>query len=161
MGQYSKNDYSYGFVHTDMRPRNFHYINWKIIHFDFDDISKYWFIYDVAVSVFHYIENEVSVDERTQKAIEFLNIFLKWYTIERKITTDEAEIFVNLMCMRLIYAYIDYYKRLKIKNIDSGKDNMMRRGQLIHNIEDLVHAKAIKNVLSDFCKENNENTWPL
>jgi Ser/Thr protein kinase RdoA (MazF antagonist) len=102
-----------------MRPRNFHYIKNKLIHFDFDDISNNWYIYDIAVAVFHETELYKSKEDRTNFMLNFLKYFIEGYKSEKIISQECIILLLEFIKIRLIYAYIDYYKRLKIKSIDS------------------------------------------
>lgn len=123
---------SYWLVHTDMRPRNFSYHDNQIVHFDFDDICHHWFIYDVAVAAFHETENFDTVEERTDFIKAFLTDFLETYLREKTTPPDILNLMIIFMKLRCIYAYIDYYKRLKIKKVDSGKEKMsIRRGYIL------------------------------
>lgn len=147
VGHLEKTNENYWFVHTDMRPRNFHYENWNIIHFDFDDISGNWFIYDIAVSLLHELEELQKIEERNEYALLFLENFLIWYKQEKELTQKDGEKFIDFMKIRLIYAYIDYYKRLKIKNIDSWKWKMKIRRNFILNFETFLDTKQITNFI--------------
>lgn len=142
-----KNNNEYWLVHTDMRPRNFHYDNSKITHFDFDDISNNWFIYDIAVSTFHEIEQYETENERTIFMENFLNKFIGWYLKEKEIKWIYLEYFIDFMKIRLIYAYIDYYKRLKIKWIDSWKEKMLIRRKFIEDFSKFIDIEKIEKVL--------------
>jgi Ser/Thr protein kinase RdoA (MazF antagonist) len=86
---FSKNKNSFGLTHTDMRPRNFAYTNGIITHFDFDDICHHWFMYDIAVSVYHEIESINDLDERTRFAINFLKDLTDGYMKERRLSIQD------------------------------------------------------------------------
>lgn len=147
---------NYGFIHTDMRPRNFHYDNWKITHFDFDDISSNWFVYDIAVAVFHETEVYNNIEERTLYLLNFLKNFIDWYLIEKEIKYEILSKLIDFMHIRLIYAYIDYYKRLKIKLVDSWKEKMLIRKVYIWNMKDFIDIDKINNFISSYkwlCKK--------
>lgn len=98
-----------------MRPRNFSYKSGQIAHFDFDDICHHWFVFDLAATALHEAEQFQSQEERTEFLQHFFDTFLEGYTKERKISKTEMDTIWVLMKLRCIYAYIDYYKRLKIK----------------------------------------------
>lgn len=144
------NNNDYWLVHTDMRPRNFHYSNWKIIHFDFDDITNNWFIFDLAVSIFHETERFETKIERTIFMKNFILYFLNWYLKEKDIKYIYLEQIINFMHVRLIFAYIDYYRRLKIKWVDSWKEKMLERRKFIKSFEDFINIKEIENLIYSF-----------
>jgi Ser/Thr protein kinase RdoA (MazF antagonist) len=115
-----------------MRPRNFAFDSWVLTHFDFDDICHHWFIYDIAVSAYHEIESINDLNGRTRFAINFLKDFIDGYMKERVLNRGGLLQILIFMKLRCIYAYIDYYKRLKIKWVDSGKEKMLvRRGYVL------------------------------
>lgn len=145
-----KDNDEYWLVHTDMRPRNFHYFNWRIVHFDFDDISNNWYIFDVAVAIFHETEQFDTKEERTKFMKNFIIFFLEWYLKEKSIKHIYLEKLIDFMHVRLIYAYIDYYKRLKIKWLDSWREKMLNRRQFIGFFNDLVDINEIEKVIYSF-----------
>jgi len=145
-----KNNDEYWLVHTDMRPRNFHYSNWKIIHFDFDDISNNWYIFDIAVAIFHETEQFKTKQERTIFMKNFIIYFLEWYLKEKEIKFIYLEKMIDFMHIRLIYAYIDYYKRLKIKWLDSWKEKMLNRRKFIGSFENFININEIERVIYSF-----------
>jgi len=147
-----KNNKEYWLVHTDMRPRNFHYYDWEIIHFDFDDISNNWYIYDVAVAAFHETEQYETKGERTDFMKKFLITFIWGYLEEKEIEWIYLDHFMDFMKIRLIYAYIDYYKRLKIKWVDSWKEKMLGRKVFIESFEGFIDINEIEKVLHSLKK---------
>ncbi len=144
------NNDNYWLVHTDMRPRNFHYKDWMITHFDFDDISRYWYVYDIAVAIFHETENFESITSRTRYFKHFLKCFLDWYMIEKSVDKFVLKDLINFVKLRLIYSYIDYYKRLKIKWVDSWKEKMILRKKFIINFESFIDTKDIGKMISSY-----------
>lgn len=138
---------NYGIVHTDMRPRNFHYIKNKLIHFDFDDISNNWYIYDIAVAVFHETELYKSKEDRTNFMLNFLKYFIEGYKSEKIISQECIILLLEFIKIRLIYAYIDYYKRLKIKSIDSWKEKMLQRNSYILDFDSFINIKKVQKYI--------------
>jgi hypothetical protein len=49
--------------------------------------------------------------------------------------------------IRLIYAYIDYYKRLKIKSIDSWKEKMLQRNSYILDFDSFINIKKVQKYI--------------
>ena len=135
-----------------MRPRNFHYDSWKITHFDFDDISNNWFIYDIAVAAFHETEMFDNIKDRTEYILNFLKNFIEWYLTEKSLNNNELNKLIDFMHIRLIYAYIDYFKRLKIKWVDSWKDKMLKRKLFIGKMWDFINIDYVNKLIYSFKK---------
>lgn len=137
-------------IHTDMRPRNFHIDGVNITHFDFDDICYHWFVYDIAVSLLHEAEWNESVEERTKFIIDFLQDFMKGYLEENTINPEVFKQLTDFMKLRLFYAYIDYYKRLVIKGVDSWYEKMLARRWYIEDFESFVDTNVIQREIEKF-----------
>ncbi len=141
---------TYWLVHTDMRPRNFGYNEGKVVHFDFDDICHHWFMYDLAVAAFHETEDYPNATERTNFLKSFLKEILAWYTQEKTLTKDMLDSFVLLMRLRCIYAYINYYERIKLKNVDSGKERMLVRRNYVLDFDKFINVSEIESELGTY-----------
>lgn len=148
-----KSPQDFWLVHTDMRPRNFHVDLESITHFDFDDICYHWFAYDIAVSLLHEAEWKESVEERTKFIVDFLQDFMKWYLEENTINPEVFKHLIDLMKLRLFYAYIDYYKRLVIKWVDSGYEKMLVRRWYIDDFESFIDTDTIQREIENFIKK--------
>ncbi len=138
------NSENYWLVHTDMRPRNFAYQDGKVMHFDFDDICHHWFMYDIAVAALHETENWANTAERSEFIKTFLSDFLIWYSQEKIISKEMLNLLILFMKLRCIYAYIDYYKRLRIKKVDSWKDKMSIRRWYILDFDSFISTTDIE-----------------
>lgn len=145
--------WEYWLVHTDMRPRNFAYFNEQVTHFDFDDICHHWFIYDVAATALHETEELKTTLERTEFLKDFLSDFMPPYLEEKKTSMEMIHFFVLFMKLRCIYAYVDYYKRLKIRGIDSWKEKMMTRRNYILDFNTFIDTEEIELFLKNFYAE--------
>lgn len=137
-------------VHTDMRPRNFHIDGSTITHFDFDDICYHWFAYDIAVSLLHESEWIESKEKRTRFIIDFLQDFMRGYLEENTINPEVFKHLIDLMKLRLFYAYIDYYKRLFTKGVDSGYEKMLMRRWYIENFESFININIVQREIEKF-----------
>lgn len=135
---------NYWLVHTDMRPRNFAYQDGKVTHFDFDDICHHWFIYDLAVVALHETETCMTVEDRTEFLKSFLCHLLDWYSKEKVISEEMLKLLILFMKLRCIYAYIDYYKRLKVKKVDSWKEKMNIRRWYILDFDSFIKTGDIE-----------------
>jgi|SRR6266540_3194345 len=80
---------SYGLIHTDMHHWNFLVHEGNITVFDFDDCTRHWFIYDIAVPI-HYPLIEIPLCEMKRRgkfAREFFSHFMKGYDRENHLDT--------------------------------------------------------------------------
>ncbi|MFC7677789.1 phosphotransferase enzyme family protein [Paenibacillus sp. GCM10028914] len=73
---------SYGLIHNDLHPYNFHIHEDLITVFDFDDSIYGWFSLDIAIAATHAVWWGAPKDDRQSKnefATKFLNEFLEGY----------------------------------------------------------------------------------
>lgn len=72
----------FGLIHADVHSGNF-LVDGDALHlFDFDDCCYHWFMYDIAVVIWHSIPRRAGRDERTQRANALLRPFLAGYAAE-------------------------------------------------------------------------------
>ncbi|UVI29228.1 phosphotransferase enzyme family protein [Paenibacillus spongiae] len=74
--------HSYGLIHNDFHPYNFHIQDGAITVFDFDDSMYGWFSLDIAIAAAHAVWWGAPNDDRESKnefAQSFLNDFLEGY----------------------------------------------------------------------------------
>ncbi|MGM0882274.1 MAG: phosphotransferase enzyme family protein [Bacillota bacterium] len=77
-----RNELTYGLIHNDLHPYNFHINEGEITCFDFDDCIYGWFALDVAIAATHAVWVGAPADDRKSKnefAKLFLNEFLTGY----------------------------------------------------------------------------------
>ncbi|OPA73802.1 hypothetical protein BVG16_27375 [Paenibacillus selenitireducens] len=77
-----KDRHSYGLIHNDFHPYNFHIENGDITVFDFDDSIYGWFALDIAIAATHAVWWGSPQDDRESKnefARRFLDEFLQGY----------------------------------------------------------------------------------
>ena len=125
-----KNKNGYGMIHNDLHQKNFHLHNNEIILFDFGDCEYNWFIYDIAIVLYHAVQ---SIDENDLKGREdfahlFIKAFLQGYLTENNLNSywlSKLPFFLNY---RRIFSYIYFSKFLnkeqknnkKVKDILNG-----------------------------------------
>nr|WP_245630323.1 phosphotransferase [Amphibacillus sediminis] len=105
-----KDKNGYGLIHNDLHQGNFYVHNDEIIVFDFGDCEYNWFIYDIAIVLYHAVQ---SIDENENKAREkfaqlFIKAFLEGYLTENNLSSfwlAKLSFFLNY---RGIYSYITF-----------------------------------------------------
>ncbi|WP_026906662.1 phosphotransferase enzyme family protein [Paucisalibacillus globulus] len=86
-----KNDY--GMIHNDFHHKNFYVNNNEIMLFDFGDCEYNWYVYDIAIVLYHAIEtiDKNDIQDRSDFAHEFTQSFLCGYCPENQLTIDWIE----------------------------------------------------------------------
>lgn len=143
---------TYWLTHSDMRRKNFHYNNGNLIHFDFDDLAHNWFVYDIAVSAFHETEEIDSAETRTRFICRLLTDMINGYLTENSIPDEILQCIVLFLKLRCIYVYIEYFRRLKLKGIDSGKERMLTRRVFILNFEKFISSQTLREAINNINK---------
>src|SRR5690625_1471775 len=130
-----KDKNSYGMIHNDLHQRNFYVHNNEIILFDFGDCEYNWFIYDIAIVIYHAVQ---TVDENNIKgsgefAHQFIKAFLEGYLTENNLDSYWLSKLTFFLNYRRIYSYMYISKFIskqqksekRVKNIlNSMKDKM-------------------------------------
>jgi adenylylsulfate kinase len=137
----------YWIIHSDMKMKNFHYSNWNITYFDFDDAIHFWFVYDIAVSAFHATEIYDTIQERTGFLEIFLSNIIDGYSQAKNITKIEILKILDLIQLRCFYIFIDYYKRLKLKHKDEWINKKETRRNYILDFNNFVDISKIEITL--------------
>ncbi|MFT4417023.1 phosphotransferase enzyme family protein [Fredinandcohnia humi] len=130
---FPKERQSYGMIHNDLHQKNFYIKDGEIVLFDFGDCEYNWFIYDIAIVLYHVVEtiDEKNVQGRIDFARVFLSSFLQGYNTENKLDEywlSKIPFFLNY---RQIFSYIYFVNFLseeqknnaKVKEILSGMRN--------------------------------------
>ncbi len=124
-------------IHTDIRPRNQNQIENNVIIYDFDDLTFHYYLYDIAVTLFHSIEWISDEKERDAYAKRFFETYIKWYLSEFPTEINAVEL-MKLMKLRCAYAIIDYHKKQKFNIKKTEKMNNRRsfieNKQILFNI---------------------------
>ncbi|MEK5174339.1 phosphotransferase [Heyndrickxia sp. FSL W8-0496] len=135
-----KDEQSYGLIHHDLHHQNFHVYKEEIIVFDFGDIEYHWFVYDIAISMYHAIQTIPSSDKRKKQefASRFYETFIEGYLEENSLNKDWFSYIPFFLRYRQIYSYIYLLNYLKV---DNAQPNIL---------------KALRNM-----KNNIENDIPV
>lgn len=105
---YPRNGEFYGMIHNDLHHGNFYLHDNEIVLFDFGDCEYNWFVYDIAIVLYHAIQtiNEDDIQLRKDFASDFFSTFMQGYFTENKLDTywlSKIPFFLNY---RQIYSYI-------------------------------------------------------
>jgi amicoumacin kinase len=118
-----KDKNSYGIIHNDLHQGNFYLHKNEIVLFDFGDCEYNWFIYDIAIVIYHAVQ---SIDENNNKGRKdfaqlFIKTFLDGYSTENNLDSywlTKLQFFLNY---RHIYSYIYFSDFLSIEQKNNRK----------------------------------------
>lgn len=103
-----KDSQSYGLIHNDFHPYNFHIHNDEITVFDFDDSIYGWYALDIAIAATHAVWWGSPADDRKPKnkfAKRFLDEFLRGYFKQNHLDTYWVQQIPMFMDYRNICSY--------------------------------------------------------
>lgn len=105
---YPKNRESYGLIHNDFHPYNFHMDGDQLIVFDFDDAMYGWFALDIAIAAVHatWLAAE-GMDRQAQNefAKQFLGDFLEGYSKHHHLADEAVKQIPTFMDYRNISSF--------------------------------------------------------
>ncbi len=104
-GKQTKTSQNYGIMHYDFHPGNFFINGDKLTLFDFDDSVYFWFIADMAVTLFYQVPHDIKNQKEFDSVKLFLDNFLQGYTEIRSFDTASIIEFGNYLKMREIILY--------------------------------------------------------
>ncbi|SET14261.1 Ser/Thr protein kinase RdoA involved in Cpx stress response, MazF antagonist [Oceanobacillus limi] len=130
----------YGMIHNDLHHNNFYVQNGQMILFDFGDCEYSWFIYDIAIVLYHAIETieEWKVEERNNFALKFLGSFLKGYYTENQLSHHWILELPFFLDYRQIYSYMYFSNFLS----EDKKQNPKVKEKLCRMKERIVSGKS-------------------
>jgi Ser/Thr protein kinase RdoA (MazF antagonist) len=101
----TKSKRTYGIIHGDLHHHNFLVNKGELIFIDFGDSEYHWFVYDVAIAVYHAAQTVSDVIKRREFAKIFLNSFLNGYS--QNFSTTEIETWIDYFVnFRHLYSYV-------------------------------------------------------
>ncbi|SDZ57301.1 Ser/Thr protein kinase RdoA involved in Cpx stress response, MazF antagonist [Evansella caseinilytica] len=109
-----KDSSSYGMIHNDLHHKNFYLHNNELILFDFGDCEYNWFIYDIAIVLYHAIQTIPNSNHGKRKDFtrHFYHSFINGYNTENildKYWLSKLPFFLNY---RQIFSYLYFEKFL-------------------------------------------------
>lgn len=124
MNQFPKDANCYGIIHNDLHYQNFYLHNNELVLFDFGDCEHNWFIYDIAICIYH-ASQTVDENYRNEFAKLFIDNFLTGYLTENKLEEywfKQIPFFLNYRQLYSFtyftcYLYQDGNSDTKVQNI--------------------------------------------
>ncbi|MEC5425840.1 phosphotransferase [Virgibacillus sp. C22-A2] len=118
-----KDKNSYGMIHNDLHHKNFYINNKEIILFDFGDCEYNWFVYDIAIVLYHALQtiNENDFQARRDFALQFTHSFLKGYKTENHVDSSWLMKIPFFLNYRQIYSYMYFSKYLTEEQKSKGR----------------------------------------
>lgn len=117
---------SYGMIHNDLHHKNFYLHNKEIVLFDFGDCEYNWFVYDIAIVLYHAIQtiDESDTQGRKDFACLFIHSFLQGYFTENNLDKYWLSKIPFFLDYRQIFSYIYFINFLseEQKNNENVKD---------------------------------------
>ncbi|MFS1516263.1 phosphotransferase enzyme family protein [Bacillus sp. SCS-151] len=126
---------SYGTIHNDFHHHNFHVHAGEIILFDFGDIEKNWFAYDIAISLYHAVKTIPSSEQirRRDFTLRFYDTFMSGYTNENLLDKYWLAKIPYFLDYRQIYSYVYTSKYMNIDHSNEKVNKVLKR--MKYNIE--------------------------
>lgn len=137
LNQLPINTDGYGMIHNDLHQNNYYIYNNEIILFDFGDCEYNWFIYDIAIVLYHSVQtiDENDREARNNFAIIFIKSFLQGYLEENKLDSywlSKLPFFLNY---RQIYSYI-YFETF----LNEEQKNIEKVIQILNRMKNNIEA---------------------
>jgi len=136
LNQIPKHTDNFGLIHTDIHMGNFFVKNKELCVFDFDDCAYMWFVSDIAIALFYYIEFSAR-DEKNQLSLSefFMTHFMRGYLSENSITKQDMKTMNDFLKLRELVLYIVFNR-----SVDISIDNFASR--YIKKHRDLIIANS-------------------
>lgn len=134
-----RNEHTYGLIHNDLHPYNFHIHEGEITCFDFDDCIYGWFALDIAIAAAHAVWVGAPADDRQSKnefSKLFLNVFMTGYLKQNNMDRQMIQQIPLLMDYRNISSFfwwLDSWDGDESKLSDFQKNAIIDAVRLIHN----------------------------
>ncbi|RSK57910.1 MULTISPECIES: phosphotransferase enzyme family protein [Bacillus] len=119
----------YGLIHNDLHQKNFYINGDKIILFDFGDCEHNWFVYDIAISLYHAIQliPETEKERREKFALNFLDAFLTGYNQENNLDKSWLSRLQFFLNYRQVYSFVYLSKFLNIEEYNLNVKAVLAR----------------------------------
>ncbi|WP_152658007.1 phosphotransferase enzyme family protein [Oceanobacillus sp. CFH 90083] len=111
----SKDENNYGIVHHDLHNENIMIANKDMYVLDFGDVRRSWYIYDAAIPIFHFMENNRQLGRLEQQQIYqiFTNLFFEGYSDETVLSEKQLNLLPCFLEYRLLYSYLFFMNSFK------------------------------------------------
>lgn len=133
---------TFGLMHGDIHPGNFHYDGKELTIFDFDDAAYNYFIHDLAMVLYYSVLfTPWTVEEKTTFARKQLQVLRKGYEYEHRLADSWYESLPLFLRLRDIGLYGTLQKKFK------GKDMPDHFRELAEQLyERIIKREAIVNI---------------
>ncbi|MED0971927.1 phosphotransferase enzyme family protein [Bacillus paramycoides] len=133
---------TFGLMHGDIHPGNFHYDGKELTIFDFDDAAYNYFIHDLAMVLYYSVLfTKWTADEKTEFARKQLQVLRKGYEYEHRLTDSWYESLPLFLRLRDIGLYGTIQKKFKGKDMS---DNFRELSEQLY--ERIIKKEAILNI---------------
>ncbi len=116
---------SYGLIHADMHRNNFVVDDGQLTVFDFEACHYNWFIYDVAVAMFHALMRPYENMSRQEFAEHFLQNFMTGYRQKNQLDDKWLNYLPIFLKLRRIIMYIDMLRYWDLDNLSSDRERYL------------------------------------
>lgn len=142
IGKLPKDKNSYGIIHNDFHQYNFFVYNEKITVFDFDDCVYSWYICDIAISIYHFLQtlHKTNMEKRNNFEMEFIENFVKGYLSENYISGDWIHKIPLFLEYRRICSYKFFLKLLGDNEISESQKKYLSnmRYEIVNRIPIII-----------------------
>jgi len=137
-------EFSYGYCHYDLLPKNFHFDNKdKITFFDFDFLGKGYLVNDIMTFWLH-LSLSVTFNKMSQEEADHsFNILIKSYRAVRQLSENEIAAIPYLS-----FAFWIFYMGYHIEHFDDFSNTFFNQKYVIDRIE------LIKTLTNKYCHFN-------
>ncbi|NWK71975.1 phosphotransferase [Bacillus paramycoides] len=133
---------TFGLMHGDIHPGNFHYDGKELTIFDFDDAAYNYFIHDLAMVLYYSVLfTPWTVEEKTEFARKQLQVLRKGYEYEHRLADSWYESLPLFLRLRDIGLYGTLQKKFKGKDMS---DNFRELSEQLY--ERIIKKEAIVNI---------------
>lgn len=103
--QLPKKEEEYGIIHHDLHHENIYLWKKKMYLLDFDDVRCHWYIYDIAIAIYHAMQT-VHPNERKETYKKFSSSFFEGYKKEHRLSDQQIDQLPYFLNYREMYSYI-------------------------------------------------------
>ncbi|AJQ57331.1 aminoglycoside phosphotransferase [Bacillus thuringiensis] len=133
---------TFGLMHGDIHPGNFHYDGKELTIFDFDDAAYNYFIHDLAMVLYYSILfTPWTAEEKTDFARKQLQVLRKGYEHEHRLADSWYESLPLFLRLRDVGLYGTLQKKFKGKGMP---DNFRELSEELY--ERIIKREAIVNI---------------
>ena len=119
---------SYGVIHNDLHHQNFYLDGEQLVIFDFGDLEYNWFIYDIAISLYHALElipyNQTR--DRIRFTDKFITNFMAGYLQENSLEDRWLFNLKDFLEYRQLWSYLYFKANLDQENMSPAHKKYLK-----------------------------------